>query len=143
MVIPDPKALIISIINFLAIIYLLNIFLYRPIRQILLKRKEMFDGLDRNIKTSLADADEKDLAYGVGLKEARARGLKEKEAFLKAAAEEEKNILDQINRKNQENLAEIQTKIAKDVNAAKVSLLEEVDVFAESISRKILGRAVS
>ena len=139
----DPKTLIISIINFLVTILALNIILYKPIRQILLKRKEMFDGLDRNIKSSLADAEEKDLAYGAGLKAARAKGLKEKETFLQAAAEEEKGILDQINRKNQEHLVEIQKKITKDVDAAKTSLLKEVDVFAESICRKILGRAVS
>lgn len=139
----DLKTLIISIINFLVIIFVLNHILYRPIRQILLKRKEMFDGLDRNIKSSLADAEEKDLAYGAGLKTARAKGLKEKEVFLQSAAEEEKRIIDEINKKNQENLAEVHAKVAKDAEEAKASLLGEVDVFAESISRKILGRAVS
>jgi F-type H+-transporting ATPase subunit b len=139
----DPTLLIISIINFLIIIFALNLILYRPIRQILLKRKEMFDGLDQNIKASLSDAEQKDLAYGAGLKSARANGLKEKEVFLQSAAEEEKGIIDEINRKNQENLAEVQAKIAKDTEAAKASLFEEVDVFADSISRKILGRGVS
>lgn len=139
----DPIALIMSIVNFIAIIWLLNTILYKPIRQILLKRKEMFDGLDQSIKGSLADAGEKDVAYGAGLKDARVRGLKEKEAFLQAAAQEEKRIIEEINRKNQEGLAEVQAKIAKDTEAAKATLLEEVDGFAESISRKILGRAVS
>jgi len=139
----DPLTLIISIINFLVIIFVLNIILYRPIRQILLKRKDMFDGLDRSIKSSLADADEKDLAYGAGLKNARAKGLKEKEVFLQSAAEKEKSLIDEISKKNQENLAENQSKIAKDAEAAKASLLNEVDAFAESICRKILGRVVS
>jgi len=139
----DPLTLIISIINFLVIIFVLNIILYRPIRQILLKRKDMFDGLDRSIKSSLADADEKDLAYGAGLKNARAKGLKEKEVFLQSAAEKEKSLIDEISKKNQENIAENQSKIAKDAEAAKASLLNEVDAFAESICRKILGRVVS
>jgi F-type H+-transporting ATPase subunit b len=139
----DLTTLVYSIINFLVIIFALNYILYRPIRQILLKRKEMFDGLDRNIKSSLADAEEKDLAYGAGLKNARGRGLKEKDVFLQSAAEEERRIIDEINKKNQENFAEVQEKVAKDAEAAKASLLDEVDVFAESISRKILGRAVS
>ncbi len=139
----DPKALVFSIINFLVIIFVLNFILYKPIRQILSKRKELFGNLNRNIKDSLADAEAKDSDYGAGLKNARAKGLKEKEAFLQAAAEEEKNILDEMNRKNQKNLAEVQAKIAEDAEAAKASLLGEVDVFAEGISRKILGRAVS
>jgi F-type H+-transporting ATPase subunit b len=139
----DPILLIISIINFLIIIFALNYILYKPIRQILLKRKEMFDGLDQSIKTSLSDAEQKDLAYGAGLKSARAKGLKEKEGFVQSASEEERGIIDEINRKNQKNLAEVQAKIAKDAEAAKASLVEEVDAFAESISRKILGRGVS
>jgi F0F1-type ATP synthase membrane subunit b/b' len=40
-------------------------------------------------------------------------------------------------------MAEVQAKISRDVDTAKAALLEEVDGFAESISRKILGRAVS
>jgi len=137
------KALAISIVNFLVIIWALNAILYKPIRQILQKRKEMFDGLDGDIKSSLAGAEEKNRAYSTGLKEARAKGLKEKEIFLQAAAEEEKGIIDEISRKNQKNLAEVQAKIEKDTEVAKAVLLDEVDVFAESISRKILGRAVS
>jgi F-type H+-transporting ATPase subunit b len=139
----DPKALIFSIINFLALIFILNAILYKPIRRILSKRKEVFGDLDQTIRDSIADAEEKDSAYGAGLKAARAKGLKEKDVFLQAAAEEEKSILDQMNRKNQENLAEVQAKIAEDAEAAKASLLDEVEVFAEAISRKILGRAVS
>ena len=136
-------ALVLSIINFIVIIWVLNAILYKPIRQILLKRKEMFDGLDQDIKTSIAGAEEKDRAVGDGLKAARAKGLKEKEVFLQAAADEEKGIIEEINRKNQQNLAEFQAKLEKDTEAAKASLLDEVDGFAESISRKILGRAVS
>ena len=63
--------------------------------------------------------------------------------FLKSAAKEEKLIIDEINRKNQENLAKAHEKIEKDAEAAKASLLEKVDAFAESISRKILGRDIS
>jgi F-type H+-transporting ATPase subunit b len=139
----DPIACSISIISFLFTIFVLNSILYKPIRKILLERKEMFDGLRKTIDTSLENADGKDQAYGAGLKEARANGLKEKEVFLRAAAEEEQKILDGINRKNQEAMAEVQAKISRDVDTAKAALLEEVDGFAESISRKILGRAVS
>lgn len=141
-IMPD-QSVIIHIINFLFLIWVLNIILYRPIRQILIKRKEKINGLDQKIKTVLGDAEEKDLAYGKGIKDARAHGLKEKDVFLQAAAEEERDIIEQINLKNQENLAEVQARITKDAEAAKADLLKEVDMFAETISQKILGRAVS
>ena len=136
-------SLLIHIIDFLLLIWILNIILYKPIRQILIKRNEKIGGLDQKIKTFLNDAEQKDLAYGAGLKAARAEGLKEKEVFLKDAAEEERNIIEQINQKNQADIAEVQAKIQKDADAAKAALLQEVDAFAETISQKILGRAVS
>jgi F-type H+-transporting ATPase subunit b len=141
-IMPD-KSVVIHIINFLFLIWVLNAVLYRPIRQILIKRKEKISGLDQKIKTFLNDADKKDLAYGAGLKDARAKGLKEKDVFLQAAAEEERKIIEQINLKNQESFAEVQVKIQKDVEAAMAALLQEVDTFAETISQKILGRVVS
>ena len=133
----------IHIINFLFLIWALNAILYRPIRQILIKRKEKVNGLDQKIKTFLNDAEQKDLAYTAGLKAARAKGLKEKDVFLQSAAEEESKIIEQINLKNQAIFAEVQVKIQKDAEAAKTALLQEVDAFAEAISRKILGRVVS
>jgi hypothetical protein len=39
-------------------------------------------------------------------------------------------------------LAEIRKKIAKDTEAARVSLQEKVDEFADDICQKILGRTV-
>lgn len=141
-IMPD-LSVVIHIIDFLFLIWILNIILYKPIRQILIKRKEKFSGLGQKIKTFLNDAEQKDLAYDAGLKAARAEGLKEKEVFLLAAAEEERKIIKQINDKNQADLAEVQAKILKDAEAAKAALLQEVDTFAETISQKILGRVVS
>ena len=141
-IMPD-LSIVIHIINFIVLIGVLNAILYRPIRQILIKRKEKINGLDQKIKTVLNDAEDKNLAYDAGLKDARAKGLKEKDALLRAAGEEEKEIIEQINLKNQKNLTEIQAKIEKDAEAAKVALLKEVDIFARTISQRILGRAVS
>lgn len=134
---------VIHIINFLFLIWALNVILYKPIRQVLIKRKEKIGSLNQKIKTYLNDAEQKDLAYHNGLKAARAKGLQEKEVFLQAAAEEERTIIEQINLKNQSNFVDVQAKIQKEAEAAKAALMHEVDVFAEAISQKILGRIVS
>ncbi len=85
---------------------------------------------------------EKEDAFASGIKAARANGLKEKEVLLIAAAEEERKIIEKINKKAQADLAEVKEKIAKDAEEAKTSLLQEIDGFANSIGEKILGRAV-
>jgi F-type H+-transporting ATPase subunit b len=140
-VIPDGS-LIIQIANFLLIIWILNLILYRPIRNILRQRKEKIEGLELRIETYNEDAQKKDDAFASGIQEARTKGLKEKETLLQSAAEEEKQIIADVNSKAQAELAEIRKKIVKDAEAVSASLQEKVDEFANDICQKILGRKV-
>jgi len=140
-VIPDGS-LFVQIANFLIIIWALNVILYKPIRKILIQRKEKIVSLEQNIEKLDQDTQEKDDAFVSGIKTARGKGLIEKEALLKEAAEEEKKIIEEINQKAQANLAEIREKIAKDAQNVRSALQKEVDTFANAISEKILGRAV-
>jgi F-type H+-transporting ATPase subunit b len=116
--------------------------LYKPIRNILIQRKEKIAGLDQNIETINRDAKEKDDAFASGIKEARSKGLKEKEALLQEGAGEEREIIEKINQKAQADLAEMREKIAKDAEDVRTSLQKEIDAFANAIGEKILGRAV-
>ncbi|MCK5192956.1 MAG: ATP synthase F0 subunit B [Desulfobulbaceae bacterium] len=140
-VIPD-ESVFIQIVNFLLIIWILNLVLYKPIRNILIQRKEKIAGLDQNIETINRDAKEKDDAFASGIKEARSKGLKEKEALLQEGAGEEREIIEKINQKAQADLAEMREKIAKDAEDVRTSLQKEIDAFANAIGEKILGRAV-
>ena len=138
---PDVS-IFIQIINFLFTIWVLNVLLYRPIRNILSQRKEKVDGLELAIETSNNDVREKNDAFAAGMKEARASGFKEKNALLQQAADEEKSIIAEINRKAQAELSLIREQIKNDVEVARDSLQSEIDGFANQISQKILGRAV-
>ncbi len=140
-VVPD-WTLWVQIANFLLIVWVLNIILFRPIRNILIQRKEKITKLDQNIETSDKEAKEKNEAFDSGIRDARAKGLSEKSALLNEAADEEKEIIDKINQKAQADLAEVRQKIAKDAEAVRASLQKEIDTFASAISEKILGRAV-
>jgi F-type H+-transporting ATPase subunit b len=140
-VIPDGS-LFVQIANFLIIIWALNLILYKPIRKILIQRKEKISSLEQNIEKLDQNAKDKDDAFISGIKTARGKGLVEKEALLKEAAEEERKIIEEINQKAQANLAEIREKIAKDAEDVRLALQKEVDTFANAISEKILGRAV-
>lgn len=140
-VMPD-KSLLVQIVNFLFLIWALNLILYRPIRNILIQRKEKVTGLEQGIEVLSQDAKEKDEAYSDGLKEARARGLEKKGVLLQEASVEEGKIIEKINQKAQADLAKVKEKIAIDVENVRSSLQQELDVFAKAIGEKILGRAV-
>ncbi len=134
-------SLFIQIVNFIFLIFVLNIILYKPIRKILIQRKEKITGLDQRIDTVGKDIKEKDDAFSQGIKEARAKGLNEKGILLQEGADEEREITERINKKAQADLAEIRAKIAKDVESVSESLRQELDSFANAIGQKILGRA--
>lgn len=132
----------IQVINFLFLIWILNLILFKPIRNIILQRKEKFSDLEATIESSLEASQAQNQAFASGIKEARARGLKEKEVLLQAASDEEKKIIGSINEKAQAELATVRERIASEANTARETLMKEVDSFAGSISEKILGRSV-
>ena len=140
-VIPDWTVFI-QIGNFLFLIFMMNILLFKPIRKMLLERKTRISGLEESIDSTQHEATTQDEAFAKGLKEARSNGLKQKDALLQEASDEEKAIIGKINEKAQADLAEVRDKIAADTDAVKAKLMEEVDGFADIISEKILGRAV-
>jgi len=134
---------LIQIINFLLLIWILNTVLYKPIQSILQKRKETVDKLSSGIKRFEDDTAKHDTAYHTGIRDARAEGMKEKEAIVETAREEERAIIDKINAKAQAELAQVKEKIANEANAVRQDLEKEVEGFADAIGQKILGREVS
>jgi F-type H+-transporting ATPase subunit b len=132
---------LIQIANFLFLLFVLNIVLYKPIRGIIGQRKAKVQGLESNISTVGRSIEEKDQAVADSLRQARIEGQSRKEAIVQAAQEEEKAIIDRINAKAQEDLAAVKAKIAADTNSVRKALEKEVNAFADAITDKILGRA--
>lgn len=135
-------SVIIQIINFLLLVWVLNILLYKPIRRIVLERKNKFAGLERKIDTLNGSARDSEDTYTLRLRDARADGLKKKMDLLAIAAEEEKKVIDSINKTAQANLLEVREKIARDTESVRAVLQKEIEIFADAIGEKILGRAV-
>ena len=132
----------IQIANFIFLIWVMNMILYKPIRKVLLQRKEKVSGLERSIADFSTQALDKENAFASGIKEARANGLKEKQALMQSGSDEEKIIIENINKKAQAELAKSREKIAKDAESVRISLQKELDTFVNAIGQKILGRAV-
>ena len=134
-------SLFIQIINFLFLLYVLNRVLFRPVRKMLLDRRAKIEGLQQGVETLSSEAVLKDTEYAEGLKGARAKGLKQKDLFVEEASQEEKEIIERINKKAQANLAEIRDQVATETRKAQSALEQEIGTFARAIGEKILGRA--
>jgi F-type H+-transporting ATPase subunit b len=132
----------IQIINFIFLIWAMNMVLYKPIRKMLLQRKEKFSHLDQAIDSCNSQVQEKESAFAAGIREARSRGLKEKELLIKSAFDEEKAVVEKINSRAQAELAEIKNRIKTDAGTVRDALQKELGTLVNAISQKILGRAV-
>ncbi|MBT7260484.1 MAG: ATP synthase F0 subunit B [Desulfobacula sp.] len=139
-VIPDIS-LVYQMINFLILLFVLNLVLYKPIRNVLLERKAKIEGMQEGAQKASNDLVAGEDAYKDGLKQARSKGLKEKEIFIEAASQEEKEIIGKINKKAQANLVEIKKQVADETEQARKALETEVEAYAKAIGEKILGRA--
>lgn len=139
-VIPDIS-LVYQMINFLILLFVLNMVLYKPIRNVLLERKAKVQGLENGVEKASADLEAQKESYKNGLRQARGEGLKKKEAFVEEASQEEKEIINQINKKAQANFADIKQQVAQETGQARKALEAEVDAYAAAIGEKILGRA--
>jgi F-type H+-transporting ATPase subunit b len=120
----------------------LNLLLYKPIRNIILQRKDKVSGMEQDVGQAEAKALEKNAAFADGIKDARVKGLEAKKAMMQEGEEEEKKIFSKINEKAQADLIKIKEQIAEQTKAAETALLKDVDNFADAISEKILGRTV-
>jgi F-type H+-transporting ATPase subunit b len=141
-VIPD-WTLFVQIANFIVLIIILNVILYKPVRQILIERKKRIQGYKEGIETLQRDSSESEQTFQAKISGARQQGVQEKDALKQTGQEEEKRLVDEINQKAQAELEAARAQIAKDAEDARRGLEVEVKAFSAAISEKILGRAVS
>ncbi|MGA6924035.1 MAG: ATP synthase F0 subunit B [Desulfosarcina sp.] len=129
-----------QIVNFLLLIWILNLVMYKPIRKILLERKTKMTGLQSEIDDSAQKVQASEDAYAEGVRQARAAGQKEKELLMQAAVDEEKAIIGRINESAQAELKDVKGKIVQEMGSVKATLEEEIEAFADAIGQKILER---
>ena len=135
-------SVVIQIVNFVFLIWILNIVMFKPIRKVLHQRKEKISGLEKNIETCQIDVNEKDASIATEIRSAKHRGMKELDGLMQSAEEEEKKLINAINEKAAAEIDAMRKKITKDAESVRESLQKEIDNYAIEISQKILGRAV-
>jgi len=141
-IIPD-WTLFLQMANFIILILILNVILYKPIRRILIERKKKIQEGEDAIESAKQSAEEAGQAFKTKMSDAKLKGHQEKEALKQAAQDEEKQLLDEINQKGQAELEAVRAQIAKDADAARSKLKGEIEAYSGAIAEKILGRAVS
>ncbi len=135
-------SLLIQIANFLFLLFILNLILYRPIRRIIATRNSKLNSL----KQSIEELNEK---YQKAKEEFESRRIavsreayQEKESLKSEGLNEERKLIDQANGEAAQRLKSAREDISGKIADIRKSLEAEIDNFSRELAEKILGRSV-
>ena len=131
-----------QIANFLVLLFILNLILFRPIRRVLAQREDEMNSRQKTIDDFQDQTEKNEKGIEEGIVQARKEGYAEKEAFKSQGLEEEKEILQEAGAGVEQKLSvakkEIETKIAD----AREALEDQIAGFSDELAQKILGRSI-
>ena len=135
-------AFVIQLVNFLVLVLLLNIFLFKPIRKQLADRSALISGA--KLKSAAVDKEvqEKLASYEARMREIRAGAADERSVLKKEAQAQEAAILEKARVESSQTLASIKAKVAQEAQEARRLLKESAETLSADICEKVLGRSL-
>jgi F-type H+-transporting ATPase subunit b len=135
--------LFMQIANFLILVFLLNMVLFRPIRGILKERQGILSGLQSDI-SSLTETEQGVRQDIQGeLLSARKSGINKRDMVKQEGSAVEAGLMEKAKAEVDDEMARMTAKIKSDVAAARDALKPQTESFALDLATKILGREVA
>jgi len=134
--------LLLQFANFMILLVVLNVLLFKPLRAVLAARKATIDGDLAQARATEAQIQAQVAEYEAKLQEARQRGGQERTALRQAAVAEEARLLGAANEAASRRLQELKGQVADEAATARQALRSETEVLARQIAGKVLGRSV-
>ena len=132
----------IQIIAFLALIFILNVLLYKPILSIIDRRKKHIEELENEVILFNQSVDKKAAEYEEKLKLAKANAAELKKEIIKEGADQAKVIVDSVRNEIPVMMQEFQQKLDKEIQAARETLDSQSRRLSLEIAEKVMGRSV-
>ena len=140
-VIPD-YTLLIQMVIFLALIFVLNFLLYKPILSIIDRRKKQLEESENEIRLFNESVEKRVAEYEEKLKLGKLKASEQKKEIIQEGANQAKNIVDAVRNEIPAMVREFQQKMDKEIEKAKSILDGRSKDLSLEIARKILGRPV-
>jgi F-type H+-transporting ATPase subunit b len=128
--------------NFLLLLFLLNVLLFRPIRRILAQRNEEMESLERMIEDYQSRADENEKGIEENMVLARKEGLGEKEDLRNEGQKQEQGILQEANAGLEEKMGKARKEMERKMAEVRKALQDQTAAFSMELAEKILGRSI-
>ncbi len=131
--------LLVQMVNFLILLAVLNLILYRPIRGVIKRRSEKLAADMSEVEKFNEQAGKKLENYEQSLQEARREAGEVREQYRSEGNEQEKEIVDQARREATEELEQARKQLREQRESAEQELLQQVDQYAENVAQKVMS----
>jgi len=132
----------IQLANFIFLLLVLNIILYRPIRNILGERKDEVHIYESSIETFNERLNQSEKRLDENKKTARGEGVKEKETLKGEGLEEEKRLLQDALSASEEKIGTARKDLESNIAGIQDTLQGEIEGFSKELAEKIMGRSL-
>jgi F-type H+-transporting ATPase subunit b len=132
----------IQLVLFLLLIWILNQVLYKPLLQIMDRRKGVLDKAQEEVKTVQETIDRRVAAYEEKIRSAKMEAMGQKGDLAKEGAEAAKVITDKAKGEIAGLMGDFQAKLEKELASARDLLRNQSRVISLEIAEKVLGRSI-
>jgi F-type H+-transporting ATPase subunit b len=129
--------------NFLLLIFILNIVLYKPLLKILDERDKRISETQQKTKDFSEETEKMISAYNEKLQLAKIEAMTQKNNSKKDAAEKANVIIEESRKEAEQLILEVKHQISKEVETARKELEPELDKMSITIAEQVLGRKVA
>jgi len=141
-VISIDYTLLIQMGNFLLLMLILNLLLYKPILGIIDKRKKQMQDTEEEIKRLNQSVEERMAAYEEKLRQAKIDAVEKKQEIMKEGAERAKSIIDAAKDEIPGMMEKFHGEMNREVDEARRTLTNQSKKISVEIAEKLLGRSL-
>lgn len=129
---------VVQLINFIVALCLLNILLIRPIRTIIVQRREKVVGLESSIASFTTLAEERLANYESALEKTRLNALEARVQVRQKALDNAQVIVHNAERDAHSSLEDAHKRVKQEVKEAQIVLQQDMQGFVDLAIKKIL-----
>ncbi|MEJ5348879.1 MAG: hypothetical protein WHS46_09350 [Desulfosoma sp.] len=134
--------LFIQMANFLLLLVLMNLVLYRPIRRLVAQRNELVSKQRAGIDKAESEAQKALQEFEQRLRAARAAGREKVQELKEAAYRMEKDLLARAAEEAAKEVQTVRERIQTEIGQVRAQLQAQIQVFSKDMAQRILGRSL-
>lgn len=134
--------LFIQMANFLLLLVLMNLVLYRPIRRLVAQRNELVSKQRAGIDKAESEAQRALREFEERLKAARAAGREKIQELKEAAYRTEKDLLSMATEEAAKEVQAVRERVQKEIGQVRAQLQAQIQEFSKEMAQRILGRSL-